>query len=171
VANLRKPIYVASTNLTITLASLATSTNAGNPSVGRESTAVDNSSNLYLDYYLSGFITTGTSPVAGRIEVWVVPEIDDTTWKQVAGTGDAAVTFTSVDIKASVGQLAATLITDTTSDRTYPFAKISVASLFQGQVCPRKFVVVVLHNTNVNLNATGGNHQITVEGYYDNLNA
>lgn len=167
-ANLRKAVYNASSNLTITLASLATSSTLV---AGRESTAVDNSTNLYLDYLLSGFITTGTSPTAGRIEVWVVPETDDSTWKQVAGTGDAAVTFNSVDIKAACGELAATMITDATSNRTYSFRKISVASLFGGHVCPRKFVVVVLHSTVVALNATAGNHQITVQGTHENLNA
>ena len=54
----RKPSYAASSNLTITLASLATSSTLV---VGRVSTQVDNSSNLYLDYLLSAKISTGTS--------------------------------------------------------------------------------------------------------------
>jgi hypothetical protein len=170
VASLRKAKYAASSNLTITLASLATSTNAGNPVAGRESSVVNNdSSTNYLDYLLSGFVTTGTSPVAGRIEVWVIPQTDDSTWKQAAGAGDAAITYTTADIKAASGKLAQSIPTDTTNDRTYPFAADSVAALFGG-VCPSRFVVVVLHNTNVNLNATAGNHQITVKGTYEDLN-
>lgn len=167
-ANLRKSTYVASSNLTLTLASLATDSSL---LTGRESTAYDNSSNLYLDAFLSGFITTGTSPTASKtIEVWVVPETDDSTWPDVFDGTDSAETVTSTDIKALCGALYCTIPTDNTSDRKYPLPKFSIAALFGG-LLPRKFVVFVTHNTGVNFNSTAGNHQVTVSAYYENLNA
>ena len=58
-----KIYYDTAADVTITLASLATDTNL---LTGRKSTAVDNSSNKYLDYLISGKITTGTSPFTGK---------------------------------------------------------------------------------------------------------
>lgn len=156
--------YAADAQLTITLASLATSSTLV---AGVESDAIDNTSNKYLDYLLSGKITTGTSPTDARqIEVWVAAPINDTpTWPDVLdGTGSAE-TFTSVGIKRASARLAQVMDTDNTSDRTYPFTQISVAALFGG-VCPAKFVVFVTHNTGVNLNSTSGNHEISVQGVY-----
>jgi hypothetical protein len=55
--------YPAASDLTITLASLGSDTNL---LTGRESATIDNSTNLYLDYLISGKITAGTSPTAAR---------------------------------------------------------------------------------------------------------
>jgi len=161
----RKLAYVASGSLTITLASLATSSTLV---AGAESDAIDNSTNKYLDYLISGKITTGTSPAAGRIEVWIVAELEDASWPDVFdGTGSAE-TWTTADIKAAGGQLAATIITDTTSNQTYYVGKFSVAALFGGS-CPRKFVVFVTQNTTVNLHATAGNHALYSQGIYETI--
>ena len=51
--------YGTASDLTITLASLATDANL---LTGRESAAIDNTSALVLDYLVSGKITSGTSP-------------------------------------------------------------------------------------------------------------
>lgn len=162
--------YVASSNLTITLASLATSSTLV---AGRVATQTDNSTNLYDDYLLSGFITTGTSPTGGAIEVWVIPEIDDTT-RPEGGTGatlsatDAAYTATSRDILTAEAVLAWSVAPSTSNSITYPMRKTSVAALFGG-VCPRKFSAFVTHSTGVNLHATGGNHQLTIEGVQETI--
>ena len=55
--------YVASSAVTISLASLATDANL---LAGRESTAIDTSTNEYLDYLLAGQITQGTTPTTGK---------------------------------------------------------------------------------------------------------
>lgn len=156
----RKIAYGSDTDLTITLASLATSSTLV---AGQESTAVSNTTTLAIDYLLGGKITTGTSPTAARfIEVWVYAAFDDTpTYPDVLDGTNSAETFTSVDIKASSMALAAVIPTDNTSDRTYYFAGISIASLFGGRM-PAAFGVFVTHSTGVNLNSTAGNHQITV---------
>jgi hypothetical protein len=166
----RKIVYAADAQLTITLASLATSSTLV---AGRESTAVANTSNLYLDYKLSGKITTGTSPSAAKsIEVWVVPTINDTpTYPDVFDGTDSAETVTSAGAASGYLKLGAVMNVDaTTSDVAYAFGPFSVASLFGG-VCPRKFVIFVTHNTGVALNATGGNHFIYTTGVHGNNNA
>jgi hypothetical protein len=159
-----KIVYIASSNISITLASLATDASL---LTGRESPEVDNSTNRAVDCLLSGKITTGTSPTASRlIEVHVVGLLDDSTWPSVFDGTDSAETVTAA-VKAGVCRLAASIDTTSTSDVTYYFGPVSVASLFGG-VLPKKFVVFVTHNTGVNLNSTSGNHQITVTPIYYN---
>lgn len=152
--------YVASSAVTITLGGLATSSTW---LAGRESTAVDNSSNKYLDYLLAGKIKVGTTPTAStEIRVYVVGMLEDSTWPDVFDGTDSAETVTSAGVGSGFLKLAAVMLVDaTTSDRDYFFGPVSVASLFGG-VCPRKFVVFVTHNTAVNLHATDGNHVLSV---------
>ena len=162
-----KIVYGASSNLTITLAALATDASL---LTGRESTAVDNTANLYIDYLLSGFITVGTSPTTAKIiEVHVAGLMDDNTFPGVFDGTDSAETVTAAQ-KANLCRLAASIDTLGTSDIPYYFGPVSVAGLFGG-VLPKKFVVFVTHSTAVNLNATGGNHQITVTPVYFNTAA
>lgn len=158
-----KVAYASAAGATITLASLASSSTL---LTGRESTAIDNSSNLYDDYILSGFVTTGTTPtVSTQIEVWVVAEVDDSAWPDAFTGSDAGRSVTNTGVKFSVCKLAGVMIVSATSNVKYGFGSISVASLFGG-VCPRKFLVWVTHNTAVNLNSTGGNQQVTTKGVY-----
>ena len=148
---------------TITLGALATSSTLV---AGRQSTAVDNTSNLYLDYLISGKVETGTSPTAGIIEVWAFASVNDTpTYPDVLGGSDAAVTFTSRDILSSSMRLVASMPTSATSNVNYWFAATSLASLFGG-FCPKLHGIVVLHNTANPLNATNGNHVINYTPVY-----
>lgn len=164
-----KQDYASSSNLTITLASLASDTNLV---AGRESTVIDNTSNKYPDYALSGFITTGTSPTVGRIiEVWLYAILDDTpTYPNVLTGSDSGRTFTNTSCKESGMVCAATMTVTATSDIKYPFAPRSVRTLFGGYM-PKKFGVFVVHNTGVNLNSTSGNHQITITPTFPNTAA
>lgn len=159
-----KTEYAASSNLTITLASLATSSTW---LAGRESTAVDNTTNKYLDYLLSGKVTVGTTPTSGtEIRVYVAALMDDSTYPDVFDGTDSDETVTSAGVGAGFLRLAAVLpVGATTSNVAYHFGPVSVAALFGGAV-PKKFVAFVTHNTGVNLNSTGGNHQITVTPVY-----
>jgi hypothetical protein len=158
--------YASSAALTITLASLATSATFV---AGRESTAVDNTSNKYLDYLLGGKITTGTTPTdAKEIRVYVAGLVEDATYPDVLDGTDSDETITSTQIRDAALKPAAFIATNNTSDRTYWFGPISVASLFGGSI-PKKFVVWVTHNTGVNFNSTGGNHAIYVTGVYETV--
>lgn len=155
------------TALTITLASLATSSTLV---AGRQSTVVDNTSNLYLDVQLTGQITTGTTPtVAKQIQVWgfaPLKIVSSTKTYPIAtttalGASDAAATF-------EVGQrnglaLLATMVVNATSDRAYNFIVPSLAQAFGGTL-PPFWGVWVTHETAVNLNSTAGNHWIHYMG-------
>ena len=158
-----KPDYDGTWNdLTITLASLASDTNL---LAGRESTAIVNTTNLFSDVRLTGKVTTGTSPTNVRtIEVWVYGEWNDaSTYADVLDGTDSAETLTHQDIKNSGLVLAAVMMTNNTSNRTYPFDIGSLASLFGGVIPPR-WGVFIVHDTGVNLHSTAGNHQVSYQG-------
>ena len=162
-----KLAYPAASDLTITLASLASDTSL---LTGRESATIDNSSNLYLDYLVSGKITTGTSPTTARsIEVWAVGSWDGTNWPDVFDGTESAETITSADIKASVCKFVAAMATSSTNNVTYHFGPVSLAAAFGG-VLPPKIVLFVTHSTAVALNSTSGNHQIRIQPVYQTVN-
>lgn len=162
-ATSNKVAYASSSAITITLASLATSSTWV---AGRASADIDNSSNLYFDYQIGGKITVGTTPTANTtIEVWVIPIAYDTVYSDVFGSGDANETVTSREILRACGRILCVI--------DVPVATSNVAYWFQGNIsealgapAPAKFQIFVVHNTGVNLNATGGNHVIHAKGYY-----
>lgn len=159
-----KQVEVSTSTFTITLGSLASDANL---LAGRQSTAVSNLTNLYLDYHISGKITTGTTPTTGKlIEVWVYPALDSSLVYPDTITGtDGNVSITNRDVVQSAFALAASMIIDATSNRGYYFKPVSVASLFGG-VLPPAIGVWVVQNTGANLHATGGNHVINLTGKY-----
>ena len=159
--------YPAASDLTVTLASLASDTNL---LTGRESATIDNSTNLYLDILVSGKITAGTSPTAARsIEVWAVGSWDGTNWPDVFDGTESAETITSADIKASVCRFVAAMATANVTDRAYHFGPVSLASAFGGTL-PPKVVLFVTHSTGVALNSTAGNHQIRLQPVFQTIN-
>lgn len=121
---------------------------------GAESAAVDNSTNLYDDYLLAGNFKRGAANAQiGTLEVWVAAQLEDTLWPDVLDGTDSTETWSSVDAKYAGARLAGTIYGSVaTNDAVYPFAPVSVASLFGG-VCPRKFVVFVTHNLQTSTNA------------------
>src|SRR4051812_11312051 len=148
------PTYGTSTAITMTLASLASDTNL---LAGRESNSVDNTSDLAIDSIVGGKVTTGTSPTASKqIEIWLAGSYDGTTFSGGCTGSDAGLTFASE--KTSL-RLLAILPTDSTSNHTYEWGPFSVAAAFGGTM-PKKWSVFVVHNTGVNLNSTGGNHEV-----------
>ena len=156
--------YASKGTLTITLASLATnSTFVG----GQESTQVDNSSNLYSDATVEGFISVGTTPTAGEIQIWVYGSFHTsvaTTNIDTLDGADSAETFTSIGVRDGAVKFGARLIVDsTTSNVKYAIAPFSVAELFGGSM-PKFWGVWVTHNTVAALNSTGGNHEISYTG-------
>lgn len=162
-----KTAYASSAALTITLASLASSASL---TAGRESTAVDNTANKFLDYIVGGKITTGTIPTTAKsILVYVYGSINDTPLypDSLDGT-DSDETITSADIRNAALVLAAAITTDSTSDRTYWIRPFSVANLFGGKL-PKYWGLFVTHDTGVALNATAGNHAIHYTGVYETV--
>jgi len=147
--------------ITITLASLATSSTAV---AGRESTVITNVTNMFVDAIVSGQVTVGTTPTtAKQINVYVYAPLkvaSSTFTYPIATTtaltaSDAAATFEIDQLNQLRFAAGANVIA--TSDRAYSFAPFSVAQLFGG-VMPLKWGLFVTHSTGVNLNATAGNH-------------
>lgn len=148
------PVYSSSVALTITIASLASDTNLV---AGRASTAVDNKdTDDAVDCLVGGKITTGTSPTASRqIEVWLYGSYDDAEYSGSATGSDANLT---PDAKTNL-KLLTVIPTSSTSNVTYKWGPFSVAQAFGGTM-PVQWGAYVVHNTGVNLNSTGSNHEI-----------
>lgn len=151
--------YASAATLTITLASLGSDSNL---LIGRESTVVDNTSNLYVDALIGGKITTGTSPTADRrIRVFAYGTYDGTIYTAGATGSDAGLTLTAK--KKLLLALVATIPTANTSNNTYNWGPISLARAFGG-ILPSKWGIWVVHDTGVNLNSTGSNHEVKFTG-------
>lgn len=158
-----KIAYAADAAFTITLASLATDTNL---LAGRESTSVSNTTNKYLDHDISGLITTGTSPTADKeIRLYYVRPIEDTpTWPDVFDGTDSNETIANSYIR---DKLVLGWATSNSSSSSVGYPIVSALTLAQAWgLVPDDFEVFVVHNTGVNLHATGGNHQISYRGIY-----
>lgn len=148
------PAYQSVVTHTITLASLASDTNLV---AGREGTAIDNAAtDDAIDSTVGGFVTTGTSPTAARqIEVWLYGSYDGTSYSGGATGSDANLTPQE---KTLLSRLTV-IPTSSTSNQKYTWGPFSVAQAFGGTM-PRKWGVFVVHNTGVNLNSTGSNHEV-----------
>ncbi len=154
----------ASSALTITLASLASSSGL---TAGREGTAYDNATAKDPELWLSGKITTGTTPTASKtIQIWAVTPIENTgpTWPDVFDGTDSNETVTSNNVLNSCAVLVHTIVVDSTSDRTYPIKPIALSPWFGG-VAPKTVSVFVVHDTVAALNATAGNHALYITPY------
>lgn len=148
------PSYGAANTLTITLASLPTDSTL---IAGRQSTVVDNTSDIAVDAMVGGKITTGNAPTANKqIEVWSFGSYDGTSYSGGAGSVDA--NFSPTGAKTLM-QLLTIIPTDATTSHAYTFGPFSIARAFGGTM-PNKWGVYVVHNTGVNLNATGGNFEV-----------
>lgn len=159
-----KTAYAASAAITVTnLQSLAASATFV---AGWESGAIDNSANLYLDYILNAAIVVGAAPTAGQIRMYVVAEMDDSTWPDVFDGTESAETVTDIEIRDAICKLAAITETDATASRTYPLMCPSVAQIFGGTI-PRKFVVFITHSTVQALAAAS--NAVFVKGVFGNV--
>ena len=159
-----KEAFAASSTLTASIASLATSSTK---LAGWESAAFDNTTNKYLDALLAGLITVGTTPTTNTgIDVCLVGMRDDSTWPDVFDGTDSAETVTNQEIKDQICKPFQTIsVVSTSSNIGYWYGPGGVASRFGG-VLPRQFDLFIAHNTGVNLNATAGNHVQSVTPTY-----
>ena len=157
-----KLAYAADAQFTITLASLASSSTWV---AGREATSVSNGTNKYIDYEITGFITTGTTPTAGEIRLYGIKPTNDTpTWPDVFDGTDSAETVTNTSILDRLSLLW-TSTNSTTSNIAYPIVSAMTLAQAWGLVS-NNFTVFVAHSTVAALNATGGNHELSYRGIY-----
>lgn len=145
---IKDKIVVASTAITITLASLANGS-------ARQSTEIDNTSNLVQDILLAVNIKLGTSPTANKeIPVYLIrndnngiPIRDDG-----AGAVDAAITILNAPL---VGALVI---------GSAPSTGDILKGLFLIHRPGPKFVIAVKNDSGVALDVTGANHVINYVG-------
>lgn len=131
-------------SITCTITSLA---NAG----ARQSAAVDNSSNLYLDALVTATIKTASSGVSatGNIAIYAYATVDGgTTYTEGASGSDAAITLTVPTNAKLVGVINAVAISF-----TYTGGPFSIAAAFGG-VLPQKWGIIVQNNTGAAFDAT-----------------
>lgn len=151
-ANKIEPLLSSPAALTVTLASLASST-AG---VGRQSTLVDNSTTRYAQILVTVSIKVGTSPTAGKaIYVYALRSNKDTTAirDDSAGASDAAWTRKTADYLYYPNSNRPSILY---------CGSAATGDVFKGlflldQPGP-EWGIGVVHDTGVNLDSTGGNH-------------
>jgi hypothetical protein len=150
--------YGTATALTITLASLASSATAG-----VQSTAVDNTTNQFVDAIVGGKIRAGTTPTINtQIEVWVYASYDGTTYAPngITGTNGAVTPAQLSKNYMRLGQVLPTTVATTGYD--HQFVLPSLMTLFG--FMPIKWGVWVTHNSVAALDASGANHEIKYVG-------
>lgn len=152
-----KQALASSTALTITLASLASSATAG-----RESTVVDNSSNLYFDAQLTVRIklTSGTIANDQCVHVYLYASEDGSTYTDNNTGADAAITPASPTNLIYLDKIA-TPAQSTSYTKTFG----GIAQTFGGTL-PRKWGVVIRNYSGIALTATAGDHAISYSGVY-----
>jgi hypothetical protein len=150
-----KPLYGTSNQaITITLASLAASA-----TVGRESTVIDNSSNLYLDILLFVMFETGTVAGNKQILLYSYGTADGgTTYTEAATGSDAAFTRKDPTTLRPVAVIPA--VTNSFIHKTGPF---SLAQAWGG-VLPQKLGLVFCNDSGAALSGTAGNNKMFYQG-------
>ncbi len=142
--------------LTVTVASLA---NNG----ARESTVIDNTSNVFLDALLFLKIKSAASATSasGYVNVYAYATADGGSNYTESATGsDAAITLVSPTNLRFVGAM--NIVANAT---TYRGGPLSIAAAFGG-VMPDKWGIVIENKTGGTLDTTGGNHSIHYQGVY-----
>jgi hypothetical protein len=142
-----KKAYGTSTAITITLASLASSLNAG-----RESTAVDNGTDKFLDALVQVVVklAAGSPSADATVYIYAYGSEDGTIFTDNATGADAAITLTDPRNMKLIG----TIKCPAAGGLTYESQPMSVAKAFDW-VLPRKWGIVVINNTNVAFDTTG----------------
>lgn len=152
--NLNNRYGTSNQTITITLASLA---NNG----ARESTVIDNSSNLWMDALVGGKVKSGASGTAatGTVNVYAYGTDDGgTTYSDGATGSDAGITLTSPPNMRLLG-----VVNVVANATTYKFGPFAVAQAFGG-VLPEKWGIVIENKTSGTLDSTGGNHAVHYQG-------
>lgn len=154
--------YATFASITATgLASLASSTTLV---AGWSLAEIDNTTNKYLDEWITAKFTVGTTPTANTsIEIWAVGKKNATTYHEGFDGTSKAVTVTREMLQAYGRLVAGITIASTTSNIGYELAG-SVADACRAVVMPSKYQLFVVHNTGVAANATGGNFVFDREG-------
>ena len=153
--------YAAAATVTITPASLA---DGGY----RESTAVDNQTNKYVDALVGGKVQIGAVAADGTISFYAYGSYDGTEYTAGVSGSDGTITWGTTGSTGVDGHnnlpLLGTVYVDTTDDnddvRWGPF---SIAQAFGG-IMPPKWGVVIRNVTGTGFHATGTNNECQFTG-------
>jgi hypothetical protein len=159
-----KIAYAADAAYTLDLSALASSSTLV---AGRESSSVDNTSNKYLDYRVSGSFISGTTPTAGgeaRLS-YVAPIEDTPTWPDVFDGTDSAETITNTAIRDKL-PIGWSGDYSTSSNITYPIVgALTIAQAFG--LVPSHHVLFFAHSMTAALKTDANNtNQIFYKGIY-----
>jgi hypothetical protein len=142
--------------LTLTIASLANSS-------ARQSTEVDNTTNLYMDVLLTVKVKSAAASTSatGYVNVFAFGTVDNgTTRSEGAGASDAAITLAAPSNLRFVG-----VISVVANSTTYVGGPFSVAAAFGG-VMPAYWGIVLENKTGATLDSTAGNHSALYQGVF-----
>lgn len=149
-----KPLYSgAASAVTITIASLASN-------AYRQSAAVDNSANLYLDAVITGKIKSGASGTSatGFVTLYLYG-YDGTQYSNNASGADAAFT---PDLQANLLPLFTLAVQANAT--TYYFPYLSVAAAAGLLYLPQKWGLILFNGSGNALDTTAGNHALEYQG-------
>lgn len=155
-ATIKELFSSANQAITITLASLANGS-------ARQSTAIDNSSNLYLDAPTMFKLKSGASSVSsvGIASIYAYGSVDGgTTYSDGASGSDGAITLTSPPNVKLIGTV--NMVANAT---TYIGGPFSVAAAF-GNILPAFWGIIVVNSTGAAFDGTGGNFSVFYQGVY-----
>jgi hypothetical protein len=145
--------------LTITLASLADSSTAG-----RESTVVDNTSNLFLDVLIAAKAkgqNSGSIAAPSAVFLYAYATTDNgTTYPDTVTGSDAAITLNNPTQLKLLGAIYFAAI-----NVQYKGGPWSLAALYGGKL-PAKWGIVVVNDCGTALSATGSDHAVWYQGVY-----
>lgn len=139
--------------LTITLASLGSAS-------ARESTAIVNTANLFMDVKLQVKAKTGASGVSatGAINVFAYATADDGTTYSGGATGTNAAYSLNKDQLIFLGSIPAV------ANATTYVGLFSLSRAFGYGGIPAKWGIVIDNQSGAALDATGGNHSVVYQG-------
>lgn len=161
-----KQTYAASAAQTVTnLHSLASSQSY---ITGWESGAIDNTTNLYLDYRITcHLVTHASNRQAGEIRVYLVGPIDDTTWPDVFDGTESTEAVTDTEERDACCLLAAAVTVDNSASAVMDMQIPSAAAVFGGNL-PKKFVIFITGNATTTTTAqfAASGSTVTVTGSY-----
>lgn len=146
--------YAAAAAFTITVASLTNNS-------ARQSTEIDNSSNLYLDALVQVKVKSPASSTSttGLVNIYLYSSADDQASRtENAGATDAAITLTSPPNTRLIGSV--NVVANAT---TYYSPTFSVAAACSG-VLPKFWGIILENKTGGTLDSTGGNHSLYFQG-------
>lgn len=144
-----KTTYATSAAVTITLTSLASGS-------ARESTAIDNATNLYLDAMLYVALKLAAGTPAGEFTVYAYGSEDGTNYDENVTGSNAAITLRTSHNLQVLGRINAY----TSGALTYKMTFTSVATALGG-ILPRKWGVVILNSTGLAMDSSGSSISYT----------